>query len=124
MNELAKTLTAFLQSLKPGVDFVLAQAPLVVQEKILLARLSSTFWTVVGLTMVLVCVYLVRRTIRKAIDSPAASGEEERWVIAAVASGAVLLIGCTVFLLNLDTAMTAWLAPRVYILEWIGSLVK
>ena len=130
MNEqLQKELAAWLSQLRgaaeSGVNFALEQAPLVVQEKILYGRVVETVWLLIGLACVAACIVLLPKMWRKAIHLV----NNERWdeitYIPCVITTIVATIP-TFFIVEVHIApvIKVWFAPRLYVVEWLATLVK
>lgn len=129
-DELKKALVDSLDLLKTGLekssDFVLEQAPMVVQEYIAYTRVMSTVQVVSGvLLFILTCItcrYWMRLTYRLATESSEAL--EVPVGIFGAAAHIFAFIGSIGLISNITTCIMAWTAPRVLILEKIAEIVK
>ena len=129
-QQLAEYLKAIASTAQQGASFVMEQAPLVVQEKIALGRVTLTAWMVL---CVVACVPLVRfgmshwgraRAICKEQGDAYYRDEE---VPHGLAGGLSVACGCACVIAALaliEPVATVWFAPRLYILEWAMGLVS
>jgi len=123
MDELAKQLAAFLATIKPGMDWAIEQAPLVVQEKILYGRVIHTAFVGMGLVGVPAAFYFARWSVGR-LRATESDDAETVWIFATL-SAVVAEIVCSVMLfVNWQDAIMVWVAPRLYILKWIAEMVK
>jgi hypothetical protein len=117
MNEqLQNEIAAWLQQLRSGADFVIEQAPLVVQEKVLYGRIEAAGLVVGGIVTLCAGIWLLRRA--------------ERWFsrddnpfgyvggITGTAGGAVWV------LFSVIEGSKPWFAPRLYVAEWLAGLLR
>lgn len=114
-QQLADYLKLILETIKTGSTFVAGQVPLVVQEKITYGRAEET----ITLVILIVLVYLSYRTVRWGMDQ-----NDEMSVVACVVGGIGILLFTVLALIELDFVLKVWFAPRLYIIEWIVSLLK
>ena len=127
------------QTAKDGIAFASEQAPLVAKE-------VATYGAVVGWAKVVIGVFLlagVAFAIRKALaitkeDNPdydpknnwsafnnkKLGFENGRTIVLLVCSIPVSAFGVSLVAANMDDAMKATFAPRVYVLEYVAKLVK
>jgi hypothetical protein len=126
-DEMRKALEAFLMNLlagaqkwgEKGADFAAEQIPLVLKEKLYYDFAWATVWLVFGLTLL-----VIANKVGIKLWKSAETGEDDRLFGSVV----IRLMG-TVFALpfvftNLNTMLKIGLAPRVYIIEWLTSLVR
>lgn len=126
--QLAEYLKAILTTAQQGAAFVKEQAPMVVQEKILYARVLFTVEAVAFAIAALVLARLAVRFYKIASEA----GKGYRCDIWPERPGGLLNIACSIgsigsalfAVIAAETAVQAWFAPRLYILEWAMSLVK
>lgn len=127
-EELKKAIADMLGDIRNAVsaggDFVLEQAPLVVQEYVEYIRIVSTMQVacgVIGLVAILLAYrYWWWPFTEKAFDGDDLFGS--RVVGGLVAFG--LSIACVIGICRVDTCIMAWVAPRVLILEKMKELLQ
>jgi hypothetical protein len=116
-DELQKALAAFLQtmlaSVEQGAAFAQEQAPLVVQEFLRWGLMSNALGAAVFAVGAFVCIRLTRGFWEEDSDSTVAIFS----CIGAVA-GVCLSVVCAF------DALKVWVAPRVYVLDWLRGFVK
>ena len=123
-EEVAKQLAAFLGKLndaaQAGGEFAIAQAPLVVQEKILYGRVTSTLGALLAIAAgIITCRVWVAHW--RNVKAQSLTDTEPGLCVACLAAGT----GSVVATVTLgQEALLVWLAPRLYILEWIAGLLK
>lgn len=98
-------------ALKTAGEFVVEQTPLVIQEKILFARVEAAVYLLLGLTLLGLMVWVWRQVPRVRDDFL-----EVVISVGGLVSG---IAGCILISEHLSPFLKVWFAPRVYILEWI-----
>lgn len=121
-QELLAWLTSVRQLAEQGKDFVLQQAPMVVQEKITWGRATETLWAVAAFLVFAVSVYLAMKAWRWVFSIPA--DEQDGHAVAGIFASIPAVCLFFVFMSQLETALQVWLAPRLYIIDWVVGLVK
>ena len=129
--ELQKELAAWLASMREtahqGANFALEQAPLLIQEKVWYGRVSSVFLVIVALGALTLCVRWLRQGI--VVSQAAEHNSYDIWLereggLQCLCSATGCVVAACVALVNANTAITAWVAPRLYIVEWLAGLLK
>jgi hypothetical protein len=123
MNEkLQQEIAAWLETIRTGAEsagnFVLTQAPLVVQQKVAWGRAFETTWLVIGAIALLALLYYAKR-----VYAWSSKNSDEGFSIGFLYT----CLSFGVFLLTMDQlklTLQVWLAPRLYIIEWLVSLAK
>ena len=101
-----------------GVEsFALEQAPLVAQEIVLLGRVQYTLGAVVSMLVIIIGVALIRKCVKIERNG----GDGFGYAISGTLITAVSSVACA---LASSGALTAWLAPRVYLIEHISNIIK
>lgn len=121
---LNEALRGLLDTFKDSKDFVLEQAPDVVQQLILYKTVYHGSVVLGGMLLMLLGAYLLYRGIKL--------GQESKWsdematpvIIQALFGFVGGLTGIIAFSNNIQIFMKVWLAPKVYLLEYISSLIK
>jgi hypothetical protein len=132
-DEMKKALSDFLglllEGIKTGTSFAQQQIPLVIQEKLNYEIYSSFAWMGIWLFIILLA-WIVQQTVwritnpKRTGKSRLAEGEEAARAITTI--GAVLgsIGGLIDIIYNIDHVVYVWVAPRVYLLEWLKELIK
>lgn len=124
-EELAKQLAAWLERLSAGADFVVAQAPSIVQERLLFGRISETFYFAVGVIGCALFAFAIHRHIARAKAEAGAHfdmiDDANPCVVLPSFFGVVL---CGVFAaVKVEALILVWFAPRIYIINWLRGLL-
>jgi hypothetical protein len=123
MNEqLQKQLSQFLQLMLDGIEkgtsFAGQQLPLIIQEKLHYELFNSLMWAGFWFLIIVAIWVMVELFIRKSEMRPG-----ERYEGRAIATTATLIISVPmVYCLN--WALYIYMAPRLYILEWLRQLIR
>lgn len=124
-DQLAQYLKQIADAAQKGADFATSQAPLVVQEKILSARISETLTLVVLAGVIALAVYLFRYGYHNRCTSHSVMlGADERNGGLMILTGFWGGVASLLFLIELTTVVEVWFAPRLYIVEWIMGGMK
>ena len=118
-KELAEELLTTLQSTK---EFVLEQAPDVVQQVLAWAVWSSGLGIVAGLGLIAGSLYLFKLAKRWYNEDKGSFKDSE--VIPFVFGLVCAVWGVTAACLNVATLTKALVAPKLYLIEYLGGLVK
>ena len=117
-------LTKIQEYLEQSADFVAEQAPLVAQEILFIGRLQYTLGAAASFMVLAAAVTVLFVCLRRGskgfnyVDS-----DEIPCIIGIMLSGmGTLSFGCF-FVQSSVFAMTAWFAPRVYILEQLKGIL-
>lgn len=130
-NELQKALAEFVKTatsgLQQGKDFVVAQAPDVIQQLLrwhLWLAVSSCLVDLVG---IIVTTLVMKFAVRKALEEIRKAKAEKNnfadkhigWIFIGVFSGVFLFtFMCELLFSSLPEAMKIYLAPKVWLIEW------
>lgn len=115
-KQLADYLAAIASSAKAGSQFVIEQAPSVVQEKIAYGRAIETFELVLFIAIAY-CGYRCARWGMR--DRNYGDSADVAAVFGCIAAG----IGLLCSLIQVSYVAQVWLAPRLYIIEWVSGLL-
>lgn len=120
-KQLAEMLAKLTSTVENSASWMAGQIPPLVQEKILFGRISETLLLLLLAVVCCVLFVLCRRCVLRLIDSK--YDDEMGWILgtALTGGGAVLSLGA--FGLQLNTTVMVWFAPRLYVVEWLASLV-
>jgi hypothetical protein len=130
-----RLLKVIADGMEEGKEFVVGQAPDVVQELILWGRVTSVCWVSLMLLLAAVC-FLVFRWFKRRWDG---LPEKERWQSANTYSSSLyphdygvgwvvaLSVGwvwvLTAVIMAIES-LQVWLAPKVYVVEYLADVVK
>ncbi len=121
-NERLNALLDYLtDTMKSGVDFASEQAPLVAKEIAAYGAVSSWVYVAIGLAVVATGV-AATRLIMKWDEQK--EDFHPKHMIATFAGVVCVMVGTGIVASNLNDAMKATFAPRVYVLEYVAKLVK
>lgn len=129
-DELQKQLAAYMQTIAAaagdGTSFVLAQAPLVVQEKILFARIeNAVFLVLFGCGAIWFARHMrVFHAQTKKSESSYDVYFEKRGGLASIGCGAASAVCVLLGAMCLSEGLKAWFAPRLFIVEWALSFLQ
>lgn len=136
-EELQKQLAALLASLmnvaSDGAKWAGSQIPPLVQEKILYGRISHTAWAVlfavVAWQAARVTAMFYRQACADRADRASKGFDPHIWPdrpggLPSIGCGALVFIASCLAVLNLNDALLAWFAPRLYIVEWLRTLIN
>lgn len=115
----------FVQALRTGTNFVLEQMPILFQEIIKWSIAEDFLYILLGALMVSFGLWMWRFTARHWEAWGNERGNDGlKETGAAVATAAFLLTGFTVVFCNALDATKAFLAPRLYLVEYFANLAK
>lgn len=116
--KLQQVVADYIQTLlaytKQGIDFAKDQIPLVITEKLHFALAWNIVWLVAGIVIIVFGYALFRKAVKyDEWDTPLS-------LFALI----IPAIGVGIFFSNLYYILMILLAPRLYIIEWITSLIR
>lgn len=123
-KQLAAMIAKLLDATQNAATWSSAQVPLLVQEKITYGRIEHTLGVVICAAIAYASYHSCQRFFRIAKEASNLSGEEVGGVIAVLASSIGFLVSIAFAIAHLNWALMAWFAPRLFIVEWLSSLVK
>lgn len=132
--ELTEQVAALLEYVGSAVErtdsFVVEQTPLVVQDLVAFGRVYSASLLLVSVAGIVLCIVLFKTAMqkyRKFNDADFDSAEEAVLISAVVfllcGSALLLAFSLVVFCTNLDSLTKSWFAPRLYILDYIRTML-
>lgn len=101
-----------------GGDFVSEQTPLVIQEYVTYARMTSTVLVVLGVVMMPLVLILWRASHR----AYKTGDDDDAVLIPGLLSVLPLIAAAGIIGSNIDDCVKAWAAPRVLVLEKVSEL--
>lgn len=123
-----RLLKLITDSLEQGKDFVLEQAPDVVQQLIMLKRIEYSVYAVLAGLLLAAAVTFILWSIphvKKEYENFACSEWLPVWALSSMLSGGLVLLA-TISLVDgvLPVLLKVWLAPKVFLLEYLASIIK
>lgn len=122
-KELATWLAQLRDTANAGASFALEQAPLVIQEKVAYGRVSGVVWLLIFMGLVWLAWTLGRKGFAKGCEAAKNSRDPFFMFLGALSYLPVGVSGLLA-LTQLDSVIKAWIAPRLYVLEWLAGLIK
>ncbi len=120
-----RILKGVADSLEGSTDFVLAQAPEVIQQLILLKRIECSIFLGLSVAMVALLTWGSHHFIQKLRE--AYDEQDDALILWIVIAGATIFgagIGILASIDNFSDMLTVWLAPKVYVLEYAANLLR
>lgn len=121
-DKLVEILGGIQGAVSKGSDFVLTQLPDVAQQYVAFGRV----WCFVDIAMCGVILYVGYRLIKYAITSKAVEFGDWAFsrLVSMIAGAIVSLVGFVAMGFAAQGALLVWLAPKVWLLKEIASLVR
>ena len=121
--ELQKQLAEMLAKLTEAGTWAGEQIPPLVQEKILFGRVIEPLWMFVSIALMYGGYRAGRACQKIAVEAYDSDGKEFAGVMGVIGSVVVIVGGAVIFFSSIEPTIMAWLAPRLYILEWLKGMV-
>lgn len=118
-KQLAEMLKSLMATAQDATTWAKGEIPLLVKEKIMLGRVEETVYFVVSLLVGAVILYYSLKLWKHSWQLTKEDADEP--VILANIIGVILSV---VVIYPSHNFFTVWFAPRLYIIEWLTSLVK
>jgi hypothetical protein len=115
-GKLVEILTSIQTAAGKASDFAMEQLPDIAQQYVAYGRAAHTMGAVLGVCMLAAAVLAFRRLSRPDFEGPA-----ELFVFGGLLSG---VSGLIVTGINTTSALLVWLAPKVWLLKEIATLIK
>jgi len=126
-EQLQQLLSSLLQNAQDAASWAKGQVPILIQEKIALSRVEESIYMLISFLLVALAIVLIRKLWAwSAKECKRNAYEADSYVLGALVGTAVIfLIGIIApLVLNLHGFLSVWIAPRLYIIEWLMSLKK
>ncbi len=117
MSEQDKLLKVLKETLENSQEFVLAQAPEVIQQLILWGRICWPILTIMLLVATLLCVWGARYNLRKYASKEGFNKEEGNAVCGMILS-LMGMITAAFMCGSLLDSLQVWICPKVYLLNY------
>lgn len=122
-KELAAWLAALREHAEAGMNFATDQAPLVVQEALRLGRVESALVELSCVLGVILGAWVCWRGLRAFWTAQQQQPDTAVGFPRVAIGGAVGTASSIAFFVNLHWLLSAWFAPRIYIIEWLKGLL-
>jgi hypothetical protein len=125
-EQIARFLTKANDAVEKGSEFVVEQAPLVIQEMITFGRACHTGAVLAGLLGLLAVYLFVKKKAEPimSVKGRATTDLEDFTLIAgSIASLVLSVVSIATICCNVEQTIKVWFAPRLYILEKLGDLL-
>ena len=116
-NKLVEAITDITANLAQAKSFVLSELPDVLQQSLLFNTITSCGYTVLGLVLVVACIYVIYKVSRN-------NNWTESDVVLSVLSIIFIIIGGAMFFTSLVEAIQLLVAPKVWVLEHLSGILK
>ena len=117
-NLVNEALASVIQSTTLAKDFILSEAPVVVEQLITYTLTTTSLSIFVAVLIISIQLYKMRWW--EAQDRAATDTESILYGLGWVASA----ISVIIFLCNVPVALKLWLAPKIWLIEYAADLVK
>ena len=119
-----KLLDGGMKTAEDVASFIEKQTPELGREMITWGAVSASVWPILGLLVIVGCVYLHKKFSQHAPNGYFGCGECNEHPPGICGVIALMLIGILMFALNIMDVVYPLVAPRLYILEKISGLIK
>lgn len=116
-NKLVEAITDITANLAQAKSFVLSELPDVLQQYLLFNTIKSYGYTLLGLILIIACIYEFTKQLKKPNWS-------EANVTIVILSIIFTIIGGIMFFINLVEAVQLLIAPKVWLLENLSYILK
>lgn len=116
-TKFVEAITDITANLAQAKSFVLSELPDVLQQYLLFNTVKSCGYTVLGLILVILCIYGLYKVIKN-------SEHDEGKIGLVLSFSMVTIIGGCMFFSNLVEAIQLLIAPKVWLLENLSYILK
>lgn len=120
-EEIINNLAGIIEYVKQGTDFIKEQAPLYVQEIIDFRIWTSAFEVILYLSITILLIWCMVKLHKEIIKE---GGDESEFAPIYFLLGLLIIVGVVLISVSIESLIQAIIAPRVYVLEKLLSLVK
>ena len=117
-DKISETLEKWLDHLKTGEDFVIEQAPEVIEQILLWNGVKSFILFLIMSTMSLICIIVIAKSSKMITEE-----NDDDGVFGII--GGMLCFSLFMYLafINLEW-LQIWIAPKAYLIEYISGMIK
>lgn len=119
-----KLLDGGMKTAEEVASFIEKQTPELGREMIIWGAISESVLPILGLLIVVGCIYLHAKFSTHATTGYYNCGRHEDHPPGIIGVGALMLIGVLTFAFNIMDVVYPLVAPRLYILEKISNFIK
>lgn len=119
-KQLAEMLAKLMNVAQDAGAFAANQIPPLVAEKIALGRVTETVWLVALTVWLGICLRYGVQLFKWATAIIKKDGEA---MPVFIVPGFVVVIGVVPWFVQMQATATVWFAPRLYIVEWVRSML-
>lgn len=117
-EKVLENLNYFLEYIKQGTDFIKDQAPLYIQELVTYHCALYTSLVIIGIIGIITCIILIKKALK--YNSYNDLDKQMTYFIFAMVIG---IVSAFFVFLNFSLMLKTWLAPRVFIMDYLMQLV-
>lgn len=117
-EEALKEVLNIIQSTK---YFVLEQAPDLAKDIVSYGRIFSLFELSISIFLVVFTVLFFKFTKKRVKNN---DWNDDCWMPISIIGTIVIIIGVISSIVNVEQAILAWCAPKMYLLEYVGSILR
>lgn len=111
-EKILENLNYFLEYIKQGTDFIKDQAPLYVQEIVTYHCTLYTSLVIIGVIGIIICIIFIKKALKY-------NSYDDLSIFAMI----IGIISAFFVFLNFSPMLKTWLAPRVFVMDYIMQLV-
>ena len=119
-TKLVEAISSITTNLTQAKSFVLSELPDVLQQFIMFNTFKSVGYTALGLLLMIICILALRSIFKTREEKGLRDVDTEPFVIALL----FLVIGFLFFCANFMETVQLLMAPKVWLLENIHSLIR
>lgn len=120
-SKLVEILSSVQSATKAAGDFALEQLPDIAQSYVLYGRVFSLVTIVICLLVLLALVWVFRVTLKA---TRAGTVDDVVWVPGGIVGAIVSVVTVVILLESLQSAILVWVAPKVWLIRELASLIK
>ena len=122
-NLVNKALAGILENAAKAQDFVLSEAPEIVNQLLMWKTVCAAMWVAIAVCLLIAAAFFIRLFI-KAKDEEDYDKAEIKLVAGSVGGIFSLLSGIFCFIGNLSDLLQLILAPKIYLIEYAANLMN
>ena len=120
-TQLADIIAAIHRAASAGADFALSQLPDIAQQYVIYGRVSGTLLVLIGFALVLLSVWMLRKAVQIDVTD---NGNYDVSMALGVPSPFIACFGIVLVCINFSSTLMVWVAPKVWLLKELATLLK
>ena len=120
-TQLADIIAAIHRAASAGADFALSQLPDSAQQYVIYGRVSGTLLVLIGFALVLLSVWMLRKAVQIDVTD---NGNYDVSMALGVPSPFIACFGIVLVCINFSSTLMVWVAPKVWLLKELATLLK